>query len=343
MTTMVWTRLKMVIQLVLILGLTVNGPDAFARNVSEPDDDKKPANETGTLPARPIAVVTDPKQAIGRIAQHIKDNDARLRAVRVILQTKFTDRSVTKREEVNANLPNGGRAHYVRLPFSVRRERVLISGEKLLRESMDEDGEITAFEDGVWTQYVPKSKTAWLRLPEQMPGTSPLDPRNIASLDQRWRFIDRLQGDRVLDVGPSRTPDGQPRVTALMEHAFDSGGQERYRCEFDPARNDLPTRVVFLRDGNKIGIVLDITYQEVIPGTAWFLQKATTKFFGGELAVSPDSEAWRQMTIVETKGTAHVNEPLDPDAFVVKLPEGTRISDAVHLSSEKRSRKPPPR
>ena len=84
----------------------------------------------------------------------------------------------------------------------------------------------------------------------------------------------------MLEVGPTRTPDGQPRVAALMEHAFDPGHKERYRCEFDPARNDLPTRIVFLREEDRIGIVLDITYQEVIPGSAWFLKKATCKFFG---------------------------------------------------------------
>jgi hypothetical protein len=127
-----------------------------------------------------------------------------------------------------------------------------------------------------------------------MPGIPPLDPRNIASLEQRWLFVDRLRGDRVLEIGPTRTPDGQPRVAFLMEHTFDPETRERYRCEFDPARNDLPTRIALLREEDKIGIVLDITYQEVIPGTAWFLEKATCKYFYPELARSPDSEAWKQ-------------------------------------------------
>ena len=180
---------------------------------------------------------------------------------------------MTKREEVTNQLPGGGTAHFVREPFSVRRERVLLRGDDLLRESMEEDGEIWSFHDGVWTQYLPKEKMAWLRLPGQMPGISPLDPRNIASLEQRWLFVDRLREDRVLEIGPTRTLDGQPRVAALMEHTFDQGHKERYRCEFDPARNDLPTRIVFLREEDKIGIVLDIAYQEVIPGAAWFLQE----------------------------------------------------------------------
>jgi hypothetical protein len=153
-------------------------------------------------------------------------------------------------------------------------------------------------------------------------------------MELRSNFVDRLRSDRVLEVAPARTLDGKSRMAALMEHTFDEGHKERYRCEFDPARNDLPTRIVYLRDGNGIGIVLDITYQEVIPGTSWFFKKATHKFFGRDLARSPDSEAWRQARIVETMGKVIVNRPIPADAFLVRFPEGTRVSDAVHSSHD---------
>ena len=147
----------------------------------------------------------------------------------------------------------------------------------------------------------------------------------------------------MLEIGPTQTPDGQPRLATLMEHTFDGGDKERYRCEFDPARNDLPTRIVFLRGEDKIGIVLDITYQEVIPGSAWFLKKATCKFFGHpELERSPDSEAWRQAVIVETKGRVHADEPIDAGAFAVKVPAGTRVSDATRGAIHKSGANPPP-
>ena len=119
-----------------------------------------------------------------------------------------------------------------------------------------------------------------------------------------------------------------------MEHAFDNGHKQRYRCEFDPARNDLPTRIIEFRDQDRIGIVVDITYQEVIPGTAWFLKQATTKYFGRDPARSPDSEAWNQATIVRTMGKVRpVNEAIPDDAFEVALPPDTRVLDAVHGSS----------
>ena len=123
-------------------------------------------------------------------------------------------------------------------------------------------------------------------------------------------------------------------MAALMEHTFDQGRNERYRCEFDTARNDLPTRIAVFRDEDKIGIVLDIAYQEVIPRTAWFLKKATCKFFGRDLARSPDSEDWRQAYIVEIMGNVLVNRPIPDDSFVVRFPEGTRFSDATHSSHD---------
>jgi hypothetical protein len=331
-------------ELVFILGLIDSRAGFFAGNLGAASNDQGPATEALAVPTRAIAGVSDPKQEVGRIADHIKDNYARLRTVSVLLQTTHLDRSVTKREEVTTKSPKGGTAHFVRTPFSVWRARILLSGDDLLREPMDEDGEIWAFHGGVWTQYRPKRKAAWLRLPEQMPGIPPLDPRNVASLEQRTLFVDQLRGDRVLEIGPTQAPDGQPRLATLMEHAFDPRQKERYRCEFDPARNDLPTRIVFLRGEDKIGIVLDITYQEVIPGSAWFLKKATCKFYGRpELERSPDSEAWRQATIVETKGRVHVNEPIDADAFAVKLPAGTRVSDATRGAIRKSGENPPPK
>jgi hypothetical protein len=176
-----------------------------------------------------------------------------------------------------------------------------------------------------------------------MPGIFPLDPRNIASLEQRSLFVDQLRGDRVLEIGPARARDGQPRMAALMEHAFDREHTQRYRCEFDTARNDLPTRIVFFREEGKVSIVLDIDYQEVIPGAAWFLKKATCKTFFRAPARSPDSEAWTQASIIETKGKVHVNEPIDANAFASKVPAGTRILDATSGASRKSGERNPRR
>ena len=330
--------MKTALELTMVIGLIGAGVDVFACNIQDASDEPRPTAEIGKTPAKPTAPVTGPKELIDRIADDIRDNYARVRTVRTILQSTSSDRSVTKREEVTNKMPNGLTVQFVREPFTVWRERISLRGDDLLREGIGEDGHIWTFHGGVWTQYVPKHNTAWLRLPEQMPGVAPLDPRNIASMEQRSLFVDSLRADRVIEAGPARTLDGQPRITALMEHTFDAEHKERYRCEFDTMRNNLPTRVIIFRDldQQKIGIVLDITYQEIIPGRAWFFKKATCRFFGREPVRSPDSEAWRQTVSVETKGPVHVNEPIDDDTFVVPIPPGTRISDAVHASSKRK-------
>jgi hypothetical protein len=332
--TVFMTKLKTAVEIVLVFGLIASGPVVFAGDLWD-DSHEQQSSTTGNqpVPARAVAIELEPKEQVGRIADHIRDNYARLRSVRVHLQTTFLDRTVTKREEVTNQLPNGGTVHTVRQPSFVLRERVLLRGDDLFREPLDEDGQYWSFHGGIYTQYAPQHHTAWLRLPKQMPGIGPLDPRNIASMENRSNFVDRLRGDRVLEARPARTPDGQPRLAALMEHTFDKGHKERYRCEFDPAQNDLPTRIIEIRDQDRIGMVLDITYQEVISGTAWFLKQATTKYFGRDPVRSPDSDAWEQATTVRTMGKVRVNEPITDDAFVVTLPPDTRVSDAVHGSS----------
>jgi RNA polymerase sigma factor (sigma-70 family) len=340
--TMFWTRLKMAVGLGLLLGLAAAGASVFAIDFGGVPKVQRPTSEAPPGPGAQRVTTVDPRQAVDRISDRIRANYAQFRTLRTTLRTTSLDRSVTKREEVTNQLPGGGTVRFVREPSSVRRERILLRGDDLLRESMEEDGQTWSFLGGVWTQYSPKAGMAWLRLPDQMPGLPPLDPRNIASLEQRWLFVDRLRDDRVLEAGPTRTGDGQLRMSVLLEHAFDKEHTERYRCEFDPARNDLPTRIVVFREGDGIGIVLDIAYQEALPGAAWFLQKATEKFFYPELARSPDSDAWRQSMIVETTEELHVNEGIADDAFLVRLPDGTRVSDSVHRSVYKSGGKPAP-
>ena len=90
----------------------------------------------------------------------------------------------------------------------------------------------------------------------------------------------------------------------------------------------------YLRDGNKIGIVLDITYEEVIPGTAWFFKKATLQVLRSRPSTITGLGGVETGTLVETLGNVLVNRPIPADAFVVRLPEGTRVFDAVSRSQK---------
>ena len=99
--------MKMALALTLVIGLIGAGADVVACNIQDASDEPRPTAEIGKTPAKPTAPVTGPKELIGRIADDIRDNYARVRTLRTILQTTSSDRSVTKREEVTNKMPNG--------------------------------------------------------------------------------------------------------------------------------------------------------------------------------------------------------------------------------------------
>ena len=272
---------------------------------------------------------TDPKHEISRIISDIEKNYSQIHTVRAILQTTHTDRTVKKREEITNDLPGGGTVHITRSPSWFQRERILLDGDDLLREPMGGEGDVWGFRKGIYTQYSPKFRKAWLMYPDQMPGILPLDPRNLGSIQQKQPLIAGLKGDRVIEIRPMKTTEGLARISVLLEQTFGPGLRRQYRCEFDPARHSLPTRLIDLRVDNKLGYVIDIEYQEVIPGSAWFLKSSTCKFFGVDGADSPDSDAWKQSLSVETTGKVHVNTSIPPEALVMRLPEGTEILDST--------------
>ena len=140
------TRLKSALKLVLAFVIIGARAGAFAQNLRGDFGDHRTPTEIAAMSTRPIEPVTDPTESVARIAGRIRDNYAHLHTVRAILQTTSVDRSVTKREEVTIQEPNGARVHYVREPSAVWRVRLLLSGEDLYREGMDEDGEIWSFQ-----------------------------------------------------------------------------------------------------------------------------------------------------------------------------------------------------
>ena len=202
--------LNVALENALVLGMIVTGTGAFTSSLRAARSDQSSTAENPAVPTR-LAQVTNPKEFVGRIADHISGNYAHLRTIRGIIQTTSLDRTVTKREEVTINQDNGSRVQFVREPSSVRRQRLLLSGVDMRREATDEAGEIWSFHRGVYTQctYRRRRLHGCDCLP-QMPGIPPLDPRNIASLEQRWNFVDRLRGDRVIELVPRGPPMDSP-------------------------------------------------------------------------------------------------------------------------------------
>jgi len=298
----------------LIAGSVVYGPisgqRAVAKRADPPTEPKAPAHAAPEMTAAQIRDAA---------VKGIADNYTQLKTVAVTVECVTLDPSVKQREVTTTVLPGGTVATLIREPRRTYTSKILLRGEEIRCETNTDDGSVVfAFTAGVWTQYHPDEKRAWLRRPDQMPGMFPFDPREAGNTEIRGRLLDRLKDDRVLKVSKR-----DAKLIVVMERA--TGRQIRY--EFDPARSYLPTRVCELHDDGSVNVVVDVSYQEVGRGKTWFPKEVTETIYGKPGAKAGDP-GWTGRT-TQTVGKVVVNEPLAADAFKVKIPPETLISDAT--------------
>ncbi|HEX4612643.1 MAG TPA: hypothetical protein VH092_30895 [Urbifossiella sp.] len=248
----------------------------------------------------------------------IAANYARLKTVEATVEWVALDPGVTERVTTTRVGPMGTVATLTREPKSTHTCRLLLRGEEVRSEN-GVTGSTFAFSKGVWTQYEPAIKQAWLRGPDQAPDfVAPLDLREVGSVWRSDQFLGRLGKGKLL--GAESRND---RTVIEVEGPVGRG----VRYEFDPARNHLPTRVSELHADGSINVVTDITYQDAVRGEAWFPKEVTIRIYGrpGAKAGDPGWTGQVGQTVKDLK----VNRLLAADAFEVPLPEGTSISDAV--------------
>jgi peroxiredoxin len=273
------------------------------------------------------------RDLLDKVLSGITENYARLNSIQAVIEKTFVDPGVTERQVITSELPGGGTITAVREPRRVQTERVLLRSPDFRCDPVDESGQTWVFHESIWTQYDSKSKQAWVRRPDQMPGLFPLDPRQFGSLEMRVELFDRLKASKVIEATQVDSPEGLPRVRILTEYAAAKGADRRLRWEFDPSRNYLPTSIVYLHDDDSINTIFEIDYQEVLPRSAWFLREATCKCFPTKGAQRGDADGWSSSFTYRTKGEVLVNKAIPDDAFEISLPPGTKVSDAVQTSA----------
>lgn len=273
-------------------------------------------------------------------AERIAANYARIPTFRVRMRTTLDSPGVKEPTRHTAEFeapPEGGvQARRVRVEVEVSpvvtwTVEIIVRGEDLWHEQVgeDEDRCIRVHHRGVWTQYMPQQRTAWRYSTAGKPGWGALDPRDYGSFSDH-PLRKHLHEDRVVEAQIVRRPDGSERLAALMEHWLDQApARLRYRCEFDPSRNSLPTRVVQLHpDEEKVAIVTDIEYEELRPGELWFPKRVTQRIYL-EGAAGPDAEGWSQLSIHEVQGRVAIDETFADSTFQIEFPPGTDIRDST--------------
>lgn len=285
---------------------------------------------------------TSGRQLIDKILAGIEKNNSRIKSVETTIESVHIDPTVTKREVREFETPTGAKVTTVRQPRSVSQSKLILRGEEVRADSRGDDRtETWLFSGGVWTQYVHESNTAWIRNPDQMPGMHPIDPRNFASTEIRESFTDGLRTGKVIDAEITQDAAGHPIATALIEFTGGKRKGRRYRCHFDPTKNYLPTQVAYLLDDGSVNVLIELSYQEVIDGSTWFLQTATRKiFYPG--ATAADLDRWNSKSVWTIAEKLHVNRDIPDEAFEIDFPDGTLVRDSAHSSIHRVNSQPTP-
>jgi len=265
-----------------------------------------------------------------KIIAAIKDNYRRIPVAHCKIVSTILDPNVKEHRTVRQKLPNGGLITFEQNP-RVTIEMELIAGGSNFRVDCvhKETGapSSSAMHDGIWTDYSPRNQWAarWYRA--DMGGVNNFDPRNIGASTQKEVFLEELAGDRVARHETVKTEHSEWIALDMERFIPAIPATIKYRCEFDPRLNYLPRRIIhYDREKGQIVSVLDIEYQEVVKGSAWFLKKSTQRFFAIRHAQTPDDKGWTQQMTTEV-GPIRTDETFADRAFEIPIAPGIQLRD----------------
>ncbi len=299
----------------LVLAMMIG---AYCSRSSNAEDAAK--TPTGDKPATAVPPVTNEvsnsnKDLIEKIISRVTENYSRLGGIEATIEEIVVDPNVKERQVITGSTKNGSTFELTREPKTVRIGKVRVRGSDVWSEF--KGSQILACFHGIWTQYSPGHKMAWIRRSDQMPGTLPVDPRNVTSMEIDEQFPDQLRDGKVVETRSVREADGRQVVEVLWQYGKGRHKGSKIRYRFDPAMNFLPTKVEWLGQDGTVHTVANIAYQEVIPKTAWFLREAILTF------------ASKQTMTIRAKGEVRIHQKFDDKAFTIDLPYDTLIRNAV--------------
>lgn len=260
-----------------------------------------------------------------QVIEGIRSNYAAMKTVVATIERRITDPSVSERTEERFENERGVVVVMVREPVSVRSSIVTLRGPDLRSDPLGGDGAVWTCVDDTWTQYSATHETAWIRKTGQMPGMSPIDPREVGSTELREPLLAQLNGSELKSF--ERTEDG---IEILWVRTGGRLSGKQYRCRVDSQKNYLPTMFEYLNDEGEPYLIIDIEYQRV-GEHGWFLDRAQTRYL-----ISG------QVSEIRILGRPRVNEEIPDEVFEIELPVGTRVSDSVHHSIHRVRSEPAP-
>ena len=254
-----------------------------------------------------------------RVIDGIQRNYEPIKTVQGDLVETDVDSSVKELTTTTTDLPNGGKATITQIPIRTTRVAFTLKGSNVLYDSQVRENDQWVPQQAIihrgdkWIFWDAVEKSSTSRSTEEMPGISPIDPRDMGVSNIKLGLLGELHRRRVVDV-IAREP--MLRVTTELN---DHPGSQKVFC-FDPNKNYLPVSIV---EKDKNGLVYNTTeysYEEVIPARSWFLLAMKQKFFGASGAKDETSDDWTQQVTIKVVGHVRINEEIDDRVFLDDFP-----------------------
>jgi len=277
-------------------------------------------------------------ELVGLVIDAIDRNFSVIKTAEMTVREVLEDASVRAPKVTVTQTPNGGELRVRRTPRNEWQKRILLKGDKLRVDTIDNwrgEPRVTetwALAEGVWTQYIPHRSAAWVRRINEMPGMSPMDPRQVGSNDVRRSIREILRQDAILSAKLTTSADGNDRIQIVAKPA--QGTPTSY--EFSADQDFLPTRLETRWPDGSLLQQVDYEYRDVLDGRTKFLEKVTNSFFAQGATRRPKASGWRQRHVRELTSDVVINQTVAEDAFKVQFQLDTRVSDntrhAVYMS-----------
>ncbi len=271
-----------------------------------------------------------PRKIVETVIAGMKANYSQLKTLEAIVEETTLDSTVEKEEVKTLTSPSGGSLTLRLAPKTTREWKFYLDGAKVRRDEVqpglgEQVKETMLFRDGMWTQYAPESKMAWLRRPDQMSGIGLVNIRDVGSLSLTESVLDVLQRDAVATAQIIHSSQGHN----VLEIAT-TGPNRENTWLFDPRYGYLPTRrITHFDDGS---MVATVTYQSVLAGTTWLpLEEKTMTYKKGKdgRPTSLWDDKWKQCRTLNVKKIIAINKPISEEFFTVAFPDGTTVRDAA--------------
>ncbi|MGQ0633022.1 MAG: hypothetical protein ACT4QC_00270 [Planctomycetaceae bacterium] len=233
-----------------------------------------------------------------KVIEGVRQNYARLPVVRCRQVTSVLDPTVEK-PEIRRGVALGRGELTVEMhlrPRTTTETDLLLAGDSMRAESLIKETDsrwAVSMHGDIWMSV--GSELAERKYREDMGGEVNIDPRNVGAFEQRKKFLDELRNGFVSRREAFRRNGIELLALELTEYySYQGKGFENTtRFEFDPARNYLPVRVMKTNpETKKVMWVHDFDYQEILPGSAWFLKKGRQRYYATKNADTPDDGDW---------------------------------------------------